>query len=27
MLMHDYWHMYRMEELWLTRNDYLTSLT
>jgi len=24
-LMHDYWHMYRMEELWLTRDDYLTS--
>lgn len=22
-LMHDYWHMYRMEELWLTRDDYL----
>lgn len=26
MLMHDYWHMYRMEELWLTRDDYLTTL-
>jgi uncharacterized damage-inducible protein DinB len=26
-LMHDYWHMYRMEELWLTRDDYLTVLT
>ncbi len=25
-LMHDYWHMYRMEELWLTRNAYLTKL-
>jgi uncharacterized damage-inducible protein DinB len=25
-LMHDYWHMYRMEELWLTRDDYLTTL-
>ena len=22
-LMHDYWHMYRMEELWLTRDTYL----
>ena len=22
-LMHDYWHMYRMEELWLTRDDHL----
>ena len=21
--MHDYWHMYRMEELWLTRDTYL----
>ncbi len=21
--MHDYWHMYRMEELWLTRDAYL----
>jgi len=26
-LMHDHWHMYRMEELWLTRNEYLTQLT
>jgi uncharacterized damage-inducible protein DinB len=26
-LMHDYWHMYRMEELWLTRAAYLTALT
>jgi hypothetical protein len=26
-LMHDHWHMYRMEELWLTRDDYLTQLT
>lgn len=25
-LMHDHWHMYRMEELWLTRDDYLTNL-
>ena len=25
-LMHDYWHMYRIEELWLTRDDYLTKL-
>jgi uncharacterized damage-inducible protein DinB len=25
-LMHDYWHMYRMEELWLTREKYLTML-
>lgn len=25
-LMHDYWHMYRMEELWLTKDDYLTRL-
>jgi hypothetical protein len=25
-LMHDHWHMYRMEELWLTRDDYLTQL-
>jgi uncharacterized damage-inducible protein DinB len=23
-LMHDFWHMYRMEELWLTRDAYLT---
>lgn len=22
-LMHDHWHMYRMEELWLTRDEYL----
>ncbi|RJQ59764.1 MAG: DinB family protein [Desulfobacteraceae bacterium] len=26
MLMHDYWHMYRMEELWLTRDAYLTKM-
>lgn len=26
MLMHDYWHMYRMEELWLTKDSYLTHL-
>ena len=25
-LMHDYWHMYRMEELWLIRDRYLTDL-
>ena len=25
-LMHDYWHMYRMEELWLTRDVYLTKV-
>lgn len=25
-LMHDHWHMYRMEELWLTRDEYLTLL-
>ncbi len=25
-LMHDHWHMYRMEELWLTRDAYLTTL-
>ena len=25
-LMHDHWHMYRMEELWLTKNEYLTKL-
>ncbi|GFO55947.1 hypothetical protein GMSM_29540 [Geomonas sp. Red276] len=26
LLMHDHWHMYRMEELWLTRDPYLTRL-
>jgi hypothetical protein len=26
MLMHDHWHMYRMEELWLARDAYLTKL-
>jgi uncharacterized damage-inducible protein DinB len=26
MLLHDYWHMYRMEELWLTRDAYLTKV-
>jgi uncharacterized damage-inducible protein DinB len=26
LLMHDYWHMYRIEELWLTRDAYLTRL-
>ena len=25
-LMHDYWHMYRVEELWLTKDAYLTRL-
>lgn len=25
-LMHDHWHMYRMEELWLTRDEYLTAV-
>ena len=25
-LMHDHWHMYRMEELWLTRDEYLTTV-
>jgi hypothetical protein len=25
-LMHDHWHMYRMEELWLTKDEYLTIL-
>lgn len=25
-LLHDYWHMYRMEELWLTRDSFLTRL-
>ena len=25
-LMHDHWHMYRMEELWLTRDAYLTCV-
>ncbi len=25
-LMHDHWHMYRMEELWLARNAFLTRL-
>ena len=25
-LMHDYWHMYRIEELWLTKDAYLTCL-
>jgi uncharacterized damage-inducible protein DinB len=26
-LMHDYWHMYRMEELWLTKDAYLTRVS
>lgn len=25
-LIHDFWHMYRIEELWLTRDAYLTNL-
>ncbi len=25
-LMHDHWHMYRIEELWLTRDEFLTEL-
>jgi uncharacterized damage-inducible protein DinB len=25
-LMHDFWHMYRMEELWLAKDAYLTRL-
>ncbi len=25
-LMHDHWHMYRMEELWLTKDEYLTEV-
>lgn len=25
-LMHDHWHMYRIEELWLTKDEYLTLL-
>ena len=25
-LMHDHWHMYRMEELWLAKDVYLTRL-
>ena len=25
-LMHDYWHMYRVEELWLAADEYLTEL-
>jgi len=25
-LMHDFWHMYRIEELWLTGDAYLTRL-
>jgi integrase len=25
-LMHDHWHMYRMEELWLTKDSYLTTV-
>jgi hypothetical protein len=24
-LMHDHWHMYRIEELWLTTDEYLTA--
>ncbi len=25
-LMHDHWHMYRMEELWLTKTPFLTRM-
>lgn len=25
--MHDHWHMYRMEELWITRDEYLTEVS
>ncbi len=25
-LMHDHWHMYRMEELWLTQDAFLTKV-
>ncbi len=25
-LMHDHWHMYRMEELWLTKTPFLTQV-
>ena len=25
MLLHDHWHLYRMEELWLTREDFLKA--
>jgi len=25
-LMHDHWHMYRIEELWITRDEFLTEL-
>jgi DinB family protein len=25
-LMHDHWHMYRMEELWLTQDAFLTQV-
>lgn len=26
LLMHDHWHMYRIEELWLTRDAFLTTM-
>ena len=26
LLMHDHWHMYRIEELWLTKDAYLTTM-
>jgi len=26
MVFHEYWHFYRMEELWLIRDEFLTSL-
>lgn len=25
MIFHEYWHMYRIEELWLTRNEHFSS--
>jgi len=25
MIFHEYWHMYRVEELWLTRDEYLSQ--
>ncbi len=25
MIFHEYWHMYRIEELWLTRDEYFSS--
>jgi len=26
MVFHEYWHLYRIEELWLTKDEYLTEL-